>query len=134
MFEAMFSGALVFVDEMFAPAPHPLRHGEHVVVYSPADPAAFQRLVAHYLAHPLDARRIARQGYLHALQYHRSVSRVDYYLRTAHQEEEEEARRPPAGGAETHQAAATAYAHTGQAIHKASSHAMLVHPTPENWE
>jgi hypothetical protein len=42
LFEAMLSGALVFVDEMFAPSPHPLRHGVHVVVYDTTDQAAFE--------------------------------------------------------------------------------------------
>ena len=37
----MLSGALVFVDEMFGPSPHPLVNGTHVVVYSPFDEAAF---------------------------------------------------------------------------------------------
>jgi hypothetical protein len=150
LFEAMMSGALVFVDEMFAPSPHPLEHLKHVVVYSTSDPGAFSKQLLHFLAHPLEARAIAQRGYLHTLKYHRAVSRVDYFLRTAHEQELHES--SVSGGSardetETRQSLKSnsrkdaaedrlfefKYQHTGRSIHKEASHAMLVQPPPKHW-
>ena len=39
--EAMASGALVFVDEMHVPIESPLRHREHVILYDTHDKVAF---------------------------------------------------------------------------------------------
>jgi hypothetical protein len=120
----MLSGALVFVDEMFAPSPHPLVHRTHVVVYSTSDPPAFATALDYYLTHPLEARQIARRGYLFALQYHRAVSRVDYFLRTAHEQELHDAaaagatvrRRPPGTGTAAAAAAAAPVAAGASAV------------------
>ena len=60
LFEAMVSGALVFVDEMWGPQPFALKHGEHVVVYDTTNQEDFTRKIAYYLSHPSEARRIAR--------------------------------------------------------------------------
>ena len=73
MFEAMVSGALVFVDEMWGPQPFPLKHKEHVIVYNTKDQNTFTEQLKYYLDHPDEARRIAHQGYLHVLKYHRWV-------------------------------------------------------------
>jgi hypothetical protein len=37
----MMSGALVFVDQMWAPMPHPYLHGVHLIVYSTTDEKDF---------------------------------------------------------------------------------------------
>ena len=42
-FEALASGALVFVDEMYTPHPRPFVDGEHVVVYDNSDPRPSSR-------------------------------------------------------------------------------------------
>lgn len=56
LFEAMVSGALVFVDEMWAPQPYPLRHKEHVIIYNTKDQVAFTELLKYYIEHPNEVR------------------------------------------------------------------------------
>ena len=58
-FEALASGALIFVDEMYVPHPRPFVDGEHVVVYDNSDEKAFAEKLAYYLAHPDEAAKIA---------------------------------------------------------------------------
>lgn len=84
LWEALGSGALVFVDQMHTPLPDPLRHGEHVILFDTHDKAAFLRKLTYYLMHPFEAQRIALHGYLSSMRYHRTISRVDYILRSAH--------------------------------------------------
>jgi hypothetical protein len=89
-FEALASGALVFVDEMYTPHPRPFVDGEHVVVYDNSDPDAFFEKLDYYLSHPLEAQKLAAAGLRHALRYHRAVSRLDFILRSAHELRAEE--------------------------------------------
>jgi hypothetical protein len=89
-FEALASGALVFVDEMYTPHPRPFVDGEHVVVYDNSDPDAFFQKLDYYLSHPLEAQKLAAAGLRHALRYHRAVSRLDFVLRSAHELRAEE--------------------------------------------
>ncbi|KAH8051836.1 glycosyl transferase [Aureococcus anophagefferens] len=84
-FEALASGALIFVDEMYVPHPRPFVDGEHVVVYDNSDEKAFAEKLAYYLARPDEAAKIAAAGLKHALKYHRAVSRMDWVLRSAHE-------------------------------------------------
>ena len=128
LFEAMVSGALVFVDEMWGPQPFPLRHGEHVVVYDTTSQDDFKRKLAYYLSHPAEARRIARNGYLHVLKYHRAVSRFDFFLRSAHHQE---ASAP--GASAQQQQAAPQYLEVGQQIKGDITKAMIIKPKPANW-
>ena len=90
-FEALASGALVFVDEMYTPHPRPFVDGEHVVVYDNSDPEAFFEKLDYYLSHPQEAQKLAAAaGLRHALRYHRAVSRLDFVLRSAHELRAEE--------------------------------------------
>ena len=89
-FEALASGALVFVDEMYTPHPRPFVDGEHVVVYDNSDPDAFFQKLDYYLSHPAEAQKLAAAGLRHALKYHRAVSRLDFVLRSAHELRAEE--------------------------------------------
>jgi len=89
-FEALASGALVFVDEMYTPHPRPFVDGEHVVVYDNSDPEAFFAKLDYYLSHPQEAQKLAAAGLRHALRYHRAVSRLDFVLRSAHELRAEE--------------------------------------------
>ena len=84
-FEALASGALVFVDEMYVPHPRPFVDGQHVVVYDNSDEAGFAAKLDYYLARPDEAAAIAAAGLKHALTYHRAVSRLDFALRSAHE-------------------------------------------------
>lgn len=84
LWESMCTGALIFVDPVFVPHPFPLQDKVHVVFFSNNDRDDLFRKLDYYRANPLEARKIAVQGYLHAMKYHRTVSMVDYILRTAH--------------------------------------------------
>jgi hypothetical protein len=97
LWEAMASGALVFTDEMWTPMPEPLLDGVHVVVYDNNDRDAFRKKLKYYLDHPAEHARVARAGLLHSLTFHRAVSRIDYVLRSAHEEQEhDQGRETPA--------------------------------------
>ena len=37
--EAIASGALIFVDDMYVPRPHQLIHGQHIVYYNNSNKA-----------------------------------------------------------------------------------------------
>jgi spore maturation protein CgeB len=84
LWESMASGALVFMDTMQTPAPFPLRHGETIVFYSTYNESDFLAKLHYYLTHEEEARKIARNGYLHALRHHRTVNFIDYILKTIH--------------------------------------------------
>lgn len=84
LWEAMGTGALIFVDPLFVPHQFPLVDGVHVVYYSNSNKTELFEKLDYYLANPKKAREIAINGYLHALKYHRTVSLMDYVLRTTH--------------------------------------------------
>ena len=83
----------------------------------------------YYIGHPAEARAIAKRGYLHALRHHRAVSRMDFFLRSAHDQELAQAAEGPGAAA----AGQHAYEHTGRSIHRDPALAMLVNPKPEAW-
>ena len=62
LWEAVASGALVFVDNMWVPTAHPFVDGEHLILYDQHDKDAFLRKLGYYLAHPDEARAIARRA------------------------------------------------------------------------
>eukprot|EP00614_Pseudopedinella_elastica_P023414 CAMPEP_0172629878 /NCGR_PEP_ID=MMETSP1068-20121228/170368_1 /TAXON_ID=35684 /ORGANISM="Pseudopedinella elastica, Strain CCMP716" /LENGTH=134 /DNA_ID=CAMNT_0013440539 /DNA_START=60 /DNA_END=464 /DNA_ORIENTATION=- len=131
------SGALIFVDEMFAPMPHPMVNGTHVIIYNTKDQQGFNALLRYYVGHPDEARAMAKRGYLHTLRYHRTVSRVDYFMRTAHHEELVRSSHPQAGGYSpehvTEHEHENEYEHTGRAVIGDFSKTMAVSPRPANW-
>lgn len=83
LWEAMSSGALVFVDPLMVPHPFPLLDKKHVIHFSHDDEQDLFRKLDYYRSHPAEARAIALRGYYHAMKYHRSANTVDYILRTA---------------------------------------------------
>ena len=77
--EALCSGALVFIDRMCQPISHPLVDGKHVVFYDPTD-KGFELLksqIAWYLDNDEERERIGRQGRDFVLRWHRSVNRIN---------------------------------------------------------
>ena len=84
LWEALSTGALVFVDEMKVPTPYPLVHNDTVIYYSAFNKPEFYDKLDYYLRERELTRAIARRGYEHALRYHRTVNTVDYILRSAH--------------------------------------------------
>jgi hypothetical protein len=87
LWESMVSGALVFVDPVMVPHQFPLVHGEHVIYFSNNNRTDLFVKLDYYRSHPDEARRIATNGYFHAMKYHRTVNLIDYFLRTAHMKE-----------------------------------------------
>lgn len=80
--EALASGALVFVDRMFTPMPHPLIDGKHCIFYdiSLSGLDYLKQQIIFYLANPDKAVGIAKAGYEHAMKYHRTSNRIDNIL------------------------------------------------------
>ena len=77
----------MFVDHLNVLHPFPLVGGEHIVYYSNNNRSELFEKLDFYRSHPEEARRVAINGYLHAMKYHRTVSMVDYILRSVHLKE-----------------------------------------------
>ena len=80
----MACGALVFVDPIFAPHPYPLIHEKHVVYFSNSNKTDLWEKLDYFRSNPEKARKIAINGYLHAMKYHRTVSMLDFVFRSIH--------------------------------------------------
>ena len=87
LWEAMCTGALIFVDPIFVPHQFPLIDRQHVIFFSNRNRSDLYLKLDYYRQHPEEAKRIALQGYFHAMKYHRTINLVDYILRTAHTRE-----------------------------------------------
>ena len=83
LWEALASGALVFVDRMYTPFEEPLIDGEHLVFYDLTDQGmeALERKVLHYLNDDEARQRIGAQGREFVLGHHRSIDRISAILR-----------------------------------------------------
>lgn len=84
LWESLCTGALIFVDPLYVPHPYPLQGGEHVVFFDNNNRTDLFTKLDYYRANPLEARRVAVNGYLFAMKYHRTVNMMDYILRSAH--------------------------------------------------
>jgi spore maturation protein CgeB len=82
LWEAVASGALVFVDRMCQPIAHPFVDGVHVIFYDLTDDGMreLERRVLYYLAHDDERETIGRRGREFALARHRAVDRVETIL------------------------------------------------------
>lgn len=78
--EALSSGALVFVDNMITPVIHPLVHGKHVIFYDRNNRSDLKTKLLYYLNHPDLARKIAIQGNKFAIDHHKPSDRIDEIL------------------------------------------------------
>lgn len=84
LWESFATGALIFVDYLFVPHGFPLLDGVHVVCYHNNNQTELWEKLSYYRSHPMEAQRIALAGYLYAMKHHRTVSMMDYVLRSAH--------------------------------------------------
>lgn len=84
LWEAMCTGALVFVDYLYVPHQYPLIGGRHVVFFDNYNRTDLFSKLDYYRTNPMKAKEIAVAGYLHAMKYHRTVNIIDYVLRSAH--------------------------------------------------
>lgn len=77
--EAVASGALVFIDRMCQPISHPLVDGEHVIFYDLTDEGLemLEEQIIYYLSDDEERERIGRQGRDFVLSRHRSIDRVE---------------------------------------------------------
>ncbi len=77
--EALASGALVFVDRMSAPITHPLIDGQHLIFYDFTDEglARLEEKIVHYLGDAPERERLGTQGRDFVLTHHRSINRVN---------------------------------------------------------
>lgn len=89
--EAICSGALVFVDRMVQPIPHPLVDGQHVIFYDLTDAGleVLERQVVYYLGHEEERRRIAERGRAFVLERHRSIHRATEIIDTLDAQEDD---------------------------------------------
>lgn len=76
LWESLASGALVFVDPVFAPHAFPLEHRKHVIFFSNENKTDMWQKLDYYRdpANHAESRRIAVNGYLHCMKYHRTVT------------------------------------------------------------
>ena len=74
----------MFVDPIFVPHQFPLQDGQHVVFFSNTNRSELFEKLDYYRANVVEARRIAANGYLFAMKYHRTVNLMDYIMRTVH--------------------------------------------------
>jgi hypothetical protein len=82
--ESLASGALIFVDQMYVLRPYPFQHGKHYIVYDNNNKTdLFEKLDA-YRKDKAEARRVALNGYIHAMRFHRAANLIDYVFRTLH--------------------------------------------------
>lgn len=80
--EAMASGALILVDEMFVPRPYPFKDNFHVVYYNNHNKTDLFEKLDYYRSQAKSRKAVAIRGYLHAMRYHRASNLIDYVFRT----------------------------------------------------
>ena len=80
--EAFASGALVFVDRMYAPMVHPLIDRKHCIFYDLSDEGLMklEHRILYFLENPAQAEVIAGEGCLFTLNNHRASNRIDEIL------------------------------------------------------
>lgn len=78
--EAISTGALVFVDNMLTPVTNPLINEKHIIFYDRNNFSELAEKIMFYLHHPQLATKISQQGNHHALQHHKPSDRIDEIL------------------------------------------------------
>ena len=84
LWESMATGALVMVDPIFVPHNYPLLDGFHIVYFNNKNKTELWEKLDYYRKNKEEARKIAINGYLYCMKYHRTVNLIDYVLRSAH--------------------------------------------------
>lgn len=84
LWEALCTGALIFVDPLYVPHQYPLIGDKHVIFFNNHNQTELFMKLDYYRNNPYKAREIAVNGYLFAMKYHRTVNIIDYVLRSAH--------------------------------------------------
>eukprot|EP01038_Epipyxis_sp_PR26KG_P005870 gene5870-8095_t len=84
LYEAMASGALVFVDKLWIPSPVPFVDKQHLIVYDSHNKSDLFNKLDYYRTNSRLAELIAMEGYRLALKYRRAAHLIDYILSTHH--------------------------------------------------
>ena len=80
--DLFFPGVTLPADHMYAPRPHPLLDGKHVIYYNNDNKTDLFVKLDYYRRNPKKARVVAINGYLHAMKYHRAACLLDYVMRS----------------------------------------------------
>lgn len=80
LFEALSTGAFILVDKMMTPVKNPFIDGEHLVYYDRKNLPDLERKILYYLKNDEERIRIAKNGYEHAMKYHKASDRIDEIL------------------------------------------------------
>lgn len=80
--EAFASGALVFIDKIYAPMVHPLIDGKHCIFYEMSDRGLemLRKKILYFLEETDHAEAIAKAGHEFTMKYHRATNRIDEIL------------------------------------------------------
>jgi len=78
--EALSSGALVFVDNMKTPIINPLIDKKHVIFYNKKNLLELKEKILFYLKNPKLIKKIAKEGNNYALKFHKPSDRIDEIL------------------------------------------------------
>ena len=78
--EALSTGALVFVDKMFTPIVNPLINEKHLIFYDKDNLLELKKKIIFYLNNKDLATKISQQGNEHVLKYHKPSDRIDEIL------------------------------------------------------
>jgi hypothetical protein len=82
--EALATGAVIFVDEMFVPRPKAFTSEKNIVFYNNHNKTDLFHKLDYYRSHHEKAKAVALAGYFHSLHYHRGMNLIDYVFRTLH--------------------------------------------------
>eukprot|EP00981_Chlorochromonas_danica_P014783 scaffold8804_cov161-Ochromonas_danica.AAC.8 len=85
--EAMASGALIFVDEMYVPRPFPFQDHQHLIYYNNKNKTDLFAKLDAIRSNPERLQEIALRGFAHALTFHRAVNLIDYIFCSVHVKE-----------------------------------------------
>lgn len=78
--EALSTGALVFVDNMLTPIINPLINEKHIIFYDKNNLLELKEKILFYLNNSELAKKISQQGNHHSLKYHKPSDRIDEIL------------------------------------------------------
>lgn len=83
--EALATGAIILIDQMYVPRPKPFEDGKHVFYYNNQNKTSlFEALDGIYQKTLEEQQKIALHGYYHAMKFHRAANLIDYVFRTYH--------------------------------------------------
>lgn len=83
LWEALSSGALVFMSKSEIPTPRWFESGKHCFIYDALDKDSIREAVGiakEYLGKPKERWSIAKAGYEHMLKYHMPINRIQQIL------------------------------------------------------